>query len=351
MVFIVYFSCTSKTQNEQIKDLSNAEVIKVDFGKEYRDRKFPNTNYSMTIQQLEDHEEHPVGHIDKLIVDKNKIYILDKNKARSLFIYNRNGRLLNVINRTGLGPGEYTHLDDFDVDKETENIIVMDANQRKLIFYTSDGAYINEIKYDFLALNFIMENKNEILMDKSTILSKDDFYCLKRIDFDGKVLNSSFSPDFSVAAMTFNPRASLQRCNNKIFYLPTMSNCIYVLDGISSGLAYSVDFGKNWPSKDFCSQMKNTHPLKIRKIMFENKYVCFLNYIQTKDVLHLDFYKEKNYSFYYNKDTKKTLLISMEDNSFSFPLATYENEFVSVKYKEDTGVPILIFYTVNFDLE
>ena len=58
----------------------------------------------------------------------------------------------------------------------------------------------------------------------------------------------------------------------------------------------------------------------------------------------------KNYSFYYNKHTKQTLLIAMEDDGFSFPLGTYENEFVSIKYKEDTGAPILIFYTVNFDL-
>jgi hypothetical protein len=129
-----------------------------------------------------------------------------------------------------------------------------------------------------------------------------------------------------------------------------MSNCIYRLDGTSSKPAYSIDFGKDWPSKEFCSQMKQAHPLKIRERMLENNCVCFLNYLQTKDVLHIDFHKGKNYSFYYSKKTKQTLLVAMEDDSFSFPLATYENEFISVKYKEDTGAPVLIFYTVDFDI-
>ena len=84
--------------------------------------------------------------------------------------------------------------------------------------------------------------------------------------------------------------------------------------------------------------------------MFENNYVCFLNYIQTKDVLHIDFYKDKNYSLYYNKQTKQSLLVAMEDESMSFPLATYGNEFVFIKYNDITGAPTVVFYTVNFDL-
>lgn len=94
-------SCRKKSKETEVN--YETESIYIDLGKEYKEKKFPETNYSMTVQKLEDNKDYPVGYIDKLIVDKNRIYILDRDKAKAIFIYNRNGRLLHVMDYTGRG--------------------------------------------------------------------------------------------------------------------------------------------------------------------------------------------------------------------------------------------------------
>lgn len=348
---LFYTACTNKEKKDQKDELPNAEVIKIDLGKEYKNRKFPNTNYSMTVQKLEENEKYPIGHIDKLLVDDKKIYILDKSKAKALFIYNRKGKFLHIINQTGGGPGEFTSPQDFDIDKKTGNIIIMDMNASKFIFYSPQGEYIKEFKYDFMAVHFTLDDENNILTDNGNIPSGESPCYLKKMDTDGNVRGSLFPVDPSTVGITFNPREPLQKFNQKMYFLPTLSNCIYVLEKETPKLIYEIDFGKYWPSKEFCERVKDMHPLKIRETMFDNNYVCFLNYIQTNDILHLDFYKEKRYSFYYNKKTKQSLLLAMEDENISFPLTTYKDEFVFVNYSKITGDPILVFYTVDFNLQ
>lgn len=342
-------SCTIKEKDRKEKKDIKIETFNVDLDKVYKDKKFPNTNYAMTIQRLEDSEDYPIGHIDKLIVNKKNIYILDQSKAKSVFIYDRNGRLLHVIDYHGRGPGEFSSLQSFDIDKKTGNILIMDASSKKIITYSPKGEYIKEIKYDFFSTNFILDNENNIIMDTGNTSDHENSYYLKKINQNGELLSSYFPSNPSTAGITFNPRNSFQLYKNNIFFLPALSNNIYLLDDEEPILTYQIDFGKDWPSDNFLERMKNTHPLTIRKLMFENGNVCFFNFIQTEDVLHADFYKGEQYSFYLNKKSGKSLLIPMPDDSFSFPLTTYEDEFVCAKYKE-TGEVVLIFYSVNFDL-
>jgi hypothetical protein len=303
----------------------------------------------MTIMRLEDNKDHPIGIVDKIMVTKDRIYVLDRSKARSLFIYDKkDARFLNVIHRIGQGPGEFALPQDFDVDRETGNIVIMDIT-RKLIFYTPACEFIKEVRFDFVAVACLLENKDQILMDNSTIPTKGDSCCLRRIDLNGKDLNSFFTSERSTSAVAFSPPASLQRCNNELFYFPAASNCIYRLDGDSYTPAYIIDFGSAWPSKDFWSGTKDTHPMEVKKKLLANSHICFLNAVQTKDALHLGFQKgEKKYSLYYNKTTGKTLLIPMDDDTFTCPLGAYENEFVFAKYKDDAA-PTLVFSTVHWE--
>ncbi|NDV58510.1 6-bladed beta-propeller [Bacteroides sp. 519] len=331
---------------------SDVEVIKVDFQKEYKHKKFPYTNYSMTIQKLEESEDYPIGQVDKLIVDHNRIYILDSSKAKSLFVYNRDGKLQHIINKKGRGPGEFVLPDNFNIEKKTGNIVIMDTNSRKFIYYSPKGEYIKEIKYDFMAVDFILDKDDNIIVNNGNFSAeKTDGFFLFKLSQDGKMLDKFFpSTPLNPSVAAFNPRKSLRKYGTGISFLPTVSNCIYLLDGNKSKAMYEIDFGKDWPSKDFFEKAANMHPLKVREQILDNNYAFFLNYIQTKDVLHIDFYKGKNYSFYYNKKTKQSLLLSMEDENVSFPLATYNDEFIFIKYNEDTGEPIVVFYTVDFDL-
>lgn len=330
---------------------ADLEIIEVDFGKEYKDKKFPNTNFSMTVRKLEDSPNLPIGQIDKVIVENEKIYILDRSKSKALFIYGRDKGFLDMINCVGRGPGEFITPHCFDIDKKSGNIIIMDNNGKKIIVYSPVGKYIKEFSYDFIAVDFILDNEGNLIVNTGYFPSKDGDNCLfVKMDMNGRILDRFFPSDaLSPSLAAFNPRNSLQECDGETFFLPTFSNCIYSLNNNEPQAVYKIDFGKGWPTEEFVERSDGMHPLKVRELLFENEYVCFLNCIQTKDILHLDFHKGKNYSFYYNKHTKQSLLLPMENESISFPVGVFNGQFIFVSYRETTE-PFLVFYDVDFDL-
>lgn len=89
-----------------------------------------------------------IGFIDKLIVKNNRIYILDQLQAKSIFTFDWNGNLLNVINKKGKGPGEYTSLKDFSV-MDDGSVLAYDSGGRKLIKYNNEGNFVSEKKITF----------------------------------------------------------------------------------------------------------------------------------------------------------------------------------------------------------
>jgi len=342
-------SCIGKVAKTHMD--ADLETVKVDFDKEYNKKKFPHTNSSITIQKLEENSDFPIGKIDKIIVDSKRIYILDRSKSKALFIYSREGQFLHIINHIGRGPGEFITPHYFDVDKKTGNIFIMDNNGKKIIIYSSSGKFIKEFEYNFIAVDFVLDNEKKLLFNTGGFPSGDDEEALLiKTDEDGHILNRFFSSESLAPSLAaFNSRNSLQECGNRIFYLPTLSNYIYSLDNDEPQKAYRIDFGKDWPTEDFFEKANGVHPLKVRQKLFESGYVCFLNFIQTKDILHLDFNRGKNYSFYYNKVTKQSLLLPMEDDSVSFPVGVFNDQFIFASYK-DTGEPFLVFYDVDFNI-
>lgn len=51
-----------------------------------------------------------IGSIDKIEFYKDRIYVLDKRIARSFFIFDENGNLVQEYNRKGKGPAEFERL-------------------------------------------------------------------------------------------------------------------------------------------------------------------------------------------------------------------------------------------------
>jgi hypothetical protein len=348
MIFFL-ISCAGKESKTNVA--KDSTRIEVNFDKVYEERKFPHTNSSITIQKLEECPDIPIGQIDKVIVDHKRIYILDRSKSKALFIYSREGAFLDVIHYVGRGPGEFIAPHCFDIDEKSGDIIIMDSNGRKIIIYSSTGEYIKEFKYDFIAVDFIVDNENNLIFNTGNFPSEDSKnFLIVKMNMEGHILNRFFPADnLSPSLAAFNPRNSLQKCDGELFFLPTFSNYIYSLNNDEPQAIYKIDFGSHWPTEEFFEKSDRMHPLKVRERLIGNDYVCFLNFIQTKDVLHLDFHRGKNHSFYYNKNTKQSLLLPMEDESISFPIGVFYDQFIFVSYMK-TGEPFLVFYTVDFNI-
>ena len=53
----------------------------------------------------------PVGNIDQLLVTDDRIIVVDKERAQTVFIFDLNGNPCAEIYRLGRGPQEYYHID------------------------------------------------------------------------------------------------------------------------------------------------------------------------------------------------------------------------------------------------
>jgi len=128
--------------------------------------------------------------------------------------------------------------------------------------------------------------------------------------------------------------------------MPSMSNEIYSIHENESALKYQINFGNRWPDESYLKSKKGKHPFGIVQDLLKDNYVAFLNYLESSDVLHLNFsYDSRNYSFYYNRSSGQSTLFYTTNKDITFPLTTIGNTFVCVQYVEDKN-PVLIFFDV-----
>jgi hypothetical protein len=85
--------------------------------------------------------------INKLYAMDSILIIADYSEAKSIFVFNREGKSLHKIGRIGRGPGEYASLDDFCIDTVGKIIYVLDRAVDRIHKYEIySGKHIKSIK-------------------------------------------------------------------------------------------------------------------------------------------------------------------------------------------------------------
>lgn len=272
---------------------------------------------------------------------------MDITRAKSLFIYDREGRLKKVINKLGNGPGEFVKPQDFDIQQGTGNIIILDGDQRKFITYSKDGDFISEISKKNVSINsFLTLNDDKIIIDKGNTTSNDNGDYINFINFKGEEIASFLPVPKYLKNITISPQNPLQRLEDTVLYMPSVHNCLYQIYDNQVQLKYTFDFGDLWPGKQYLHDHQDKHPLQIAQGLVQN-YIAFLNYIENETLLFLNFYyKDKQYYYYFNKQSEKTLLFHSTERINLAPIATVKNDFVYVVYMDDAN-PKLVFYSVK----
>ena len=100
-----------------------------------------------SIEYIKLDSSEPIGVIDKMIVTKDKIYILDCYTAQQIFVFDKTGNLLFRIKNKGRGPKEYESIRDMQVDTIRNEILVNDALARSYLYFSADdGAFLHREK-------------------------------------------------------------------------------------------------------------------------------------------------------------------------------------------------------------
>lgn len=142
----------------------NSKAINIDVVKAIGGEKIDYlSNYAKDIQYipLETKKESLIKTINRIVVEKNKIFILSAN---SILIFDIKGNFIGNVNRFGRGPQEYTGILSFLVDPVSENICILSS--QGILEYDIKGNFIYKIEKipEATTLNSFLKVKDGVFL-------------------------------------------------------------------------------------------------------------------------------------------------------------------------------------------
>jgi hypothetical protein len=230
------------------------------------------------IIPLQTNNETFIKDVNKLLFVNNKYFILDKDQ-KCIFIFDKNGNLISKINKYGKGPGEYNLISDFELNRFTNCIEVLNP-QGIINSYDSTGKFINSYKLpirgrgvhyfknispDIVAFYSKSEQKNIILYSKRGLKVINTFFEVPKV-VRFSPLQSSGSP--------------FSQFEDKILFYQGFTNDVFELNEIGLKIRYSWDFKLN--------------NINIDKLPEKMEIPKFVKYLLSNDFVHSYLYNYEN---------------------------------------------------------
>jgi hypothetical protein len=173
-----------------------------------------------------------IRHIYDLKVTSNKIFI---NTITDILCFDFKGRFLYKLDNVGRGPGEYTYINDFDINSTSSLLMILGS--KKILFYnvTKEGFVFNKS----LSLNNqpnhanFLPNQNHILLSYGSASGIEPFQNLI-INLNGDMVN--FKSNSYMFNKALNKRFSMTFDN--IFFKNDDLSCF---KGMMSDTIFSID--------------------------------------------------------------------------------------------------------------
>jgi len=149
-------SCDIGDTNVMRLSINPQEVHSAELGDKFKD---------IELVQLESSDSVLVGAVYSLILNGDKVYVLDIS-TKSAFIFDKTGKSISVINDYGQGPDEYLELSTFHLDKDN-NLVLVDNGSKKKHVYTSLGKFVSveKIPYSFKSIDYLSDGTEVVVRD------------------------------------------------------------------------------------------------------------------------------------------------------------------------------------------
>jgi len=307
-MFIILFSCSADS-NQTIERKEKGSVIDLDNANANSDDYFLYSSMYKSVKTilLETNESCLIGFIKKMRVYDPYIIILDSYVAKSVLIFDMNGRFIRKIGNVGPGPGEYTRPFDFTVDKEGNAIYVIDGHLSRINKYDlNTGRFIHSINYEKDVRSFNIEYVGgKLFADAYFSKHSDNNYLIRIIEepsgkIAGNFLNvkeygKGISNTSFIRDNVFYPR---ENSRNVVFVQPLMDQIIELSSESVSSL-FEIK------SKDAIT------PEIIKTAMEKNQYQYMMNLMQYNKYFHISGFIEhgNRIIFDYQKGNKFKLIL------------------------------------------
>lgn len=228
--------------------------------------------------KLETTTESPIGGIDKVICQHDKIYILDI-KSAAIIVFDKQGKFL------------------FDVDEEG-NMYLVDLMTRNVLKYSSKGTYISTFaQHSYVSNIAVLDNASYVTyLPTVTDSNFDDILILRN---EENVISSFMKANSRPNELYSLKMSSLLRSAD-ILFNRDLSDTIFSVDYDGIYPKYYLDFG------EYSIRPNARHNRKSFMIGLPNikEGYSINNFYETNDYFTCSFnLKSKSWSLYYAKDS------------------------------------------------
>jgi hypothetical protein len=296
-IFLICFftvACNDK-EKENIRIIPANKVIDAT---EINDVNFSTINIidSSYFIHLETTDECLIKKIDKIVFDKNKIFVLDCGGNNKILVFDRHGKFMYTVGKIGQGTGEYRTACDFCLDVQNKMIYII-CERSRIMQYNYNGDFVKQIKMDFYAENIEYSNKHFYFIGNQL-----DFYNLVITDSEIKIIdkffpNKDWGDNFRIL------RHPLQKTDSIVYYFGFLDDNIYGIKNISEVFVqYRINFGKTKIGIPTSSVHKYKDDDLSDKIYSSRGAIRF--WIQNSDYFICYYWDKENFSMnIYNKNT------------------------------------------------
>lgn len=191
---IVCMCCQSNPERAKLGD-----IITIDISKNYpRPKKNDQVFFDVEYVPLETNKDVLVDseHAILKYISEQYIVVTTYGNRREIFIFNRNGKNISVLNHNGRGPEEYTAMRDVVFDEKNEEIFVFDnIGTGRILVYSITGEYKRTLKHStdlFLTMAYEFDEETILVYDTKGLY--DNTYSKKPYMFmskkDGSIIST-----------------------------------------------------------------------------------------------------------------------------------------------------------------
>ncbi len=286
----------------------------------------------------------PIGKVDQLLMTDKNIIICDK-RSYSVNIYNKDGELLNRINRKGNGAGEYSGIDGIAISYEKNLILVLNSNLRKILMYSiKDGSFVKEIHTVIFPSDIACDDSYIYLYNYSgkgySSLQEQLKYYIFVLNYSGNVNARYIGNDDQMGKLQLRNR-SFFSTGNTIFYNNKYDTNIYSVYQGNVVNCFNVVFKGNEKFSSFLKTNieneifeilpKSGFAYDIQDLCIGKEYMVF-NYIKNNQKISTIVKSESN-KVIFNSPSINCLsneLFDLKIPYFVFPTYCYKDEFIGI---------------------
>ncbi|NDW11633.1 6-bladed beta-propeller [Bacteroides sp. 214] len=132
------YSCQEKNKKGIATD--SEEILTVNLDAPDDEVSFYDIFDRVSVIQLETTEESLIRTIWKIVFHNDSIFVFDRPQ-QTIFLFDANGKYLSKLCKVGNGPGEYSSISDFAINKFTNNIELLSPMQ---------GVFCYDLNFNFI---------------------------------------------------------------------------------------------------------------------------------------------------------------------------------------------------------